>query len=199
VNEKVYTTQLTDLIHCRLAWKGHFEGRTLPSFTEHSIGPEPGYPLGRKGMFLASLWRELAQPTTDGFIINDGDVVVDPHDYNALLLYVASEKDAVWTAPVKLWPKATQLPEWIWGHRKPLDPSLTIPEVVKAWQEDVDDPVMFSFCFTWLPRRLMLAALEDGLETWRYPKVDWNMWETAQKHGIPVHTIRDCHPRHLNY
>jgi hypothetical protein len=191
--------QLRDILQIRLAWKDKFEGRTPPCFTEHSVYPEAEYPNGRKGLLLTRLWQNLNKPTSDGAIILDGDVIIDPHDYDSLITHACTDVNAVWTAPVKLWPSATSLTDWVWGHRKLVDMNRPQAEIVKEWQQDIDDPDMFTFCFTYLPAALINGAIRKGLDTRMYPKVDWFMWETAQELGIPVRVVRDCYPRHLNY
>jgi hypothetical protein len=192
--------QLNEVLIIRVAWKGQLEGRTHPSFAVHSVDPEPGWPAGRKGLMLARLWQQLSKPVSDGMLICDGDVVIDPVDFGAMAYAAGCEPDAVHVAPVRLWPRATGLPGWVWAHRKPLPPDTPDDKAMEAWQTDVDDPVMFSFNFTYLPARLVKGAIKAGLENWIYPHVDQGMWETARDLGIPVRVVRnDCHPRHVNY
>jgi hypothetical protein len=113
---------------------------------------------------------------------------------------VASEPDAVHVAPVKLWPKATGLPTWVWGHRENVPDDTPLDEAISRWQADIEDPTMFSFNFTWLPRRLMNGAAKTGLSRKVYPNVDRHLWETARDMGIPVRVVRNgCHPRHTNF
>jgi len=191
---------LQDILQMRVAWKGNFQGKTFPTFTEYSIDPEPGWPVGRKGLMLACAWEQLSKPTSDGIIISDGDVILDPHDVGAMNWAAAHERDAVHTAPVKLWPRATSLPDWIWGHRKELPEGTSGQDAMAAWQKDIDDPVTFTFNYTFLPRRLILAAIKSGLKEWIYPNVDMHMYETARDCGIPVRVVRNgCHPRHIHY
>jgi hypothetical protein len=192
--------QLNDLLIIRLAWMGKLDGRTHPSFAVHEIHPEPGWPVGRKGLLIHSLWKQLAKPISDGILIMDGDVVIDPADFGAMAYAAGCEPEAVHVAPVRLWPHATGLPGWVWAHRRPLPLTMPDDEAMAAWQEDIDDPVMFSFNFTYLPRRLVEGAVKSGLKTWTYPNVDRRMWETARDLGIPVRVVRNgCHPRHTNY
>jgi len=181
--------QLNHVLIIRVCWRGQLEGRTHPSFAVHSVEPEPGWPVGRKGLMLASLWRQVVPAGSDGMLICDGDVVIDPHDMAAMTEAACGEPDAVHTAPVKLWPRATGFPDWVWAHA-PAD---------GYGQADVDDPVMFSFGFTFLPAWLIDRAIKDGLDSWHYPNVDRGMWQTARDYSVPVRVVRDCHPRHLNY
>lgn len=195
---------LRDLLWVRFGWQGKFIGRTFPSFTEHALHPEPGWPVGRKGLTLERLWTQLHTPASEGIMICDGDVTIDPEDMGAMMWAVGGEREAVHTAPVKLWPKATGFPDWIWGHRKLLPPDLPNDQAIAAWQQDIPDPVMFTFNFTFLPRRLIEGAIKTriggGLAEWIYPHVDENMFKTAMELGIPVRVVRNgCHPRHVNY
>lgn len=194
------TPLLTDVLCWRMCWKGQVEGRTHPMFTVHSVEPEPRWPVGRKGLMMARAWDMLRTPATEGVFITDGDVIIDPADWLAMTAAVGAERQAVHVAPVRLWPKATSLPDWVWGHRRELPPGLSGKEVMARWQADVDDPVMFSFNFTWLPARLMEGAIKAGMAEWIYPHVDKGMWRTAKELGIPVRVVRGgCHPRHVNY
>ena len=177
------TRTLNHVLIIRVCWRGQLEGRTHPSFAVHSVEPEPGWPVGRKGLMLASLWRQVVPAGSDGMLICDGDVVIDPADMIAMTDAACGAPDAVHAAPVRLWPRATGFPEPVWAHRPDLH----------------DPPVMFSFGFTFLPARLIEGAIKAGLEKWHYPNVDRGMWETARDMGVPVRVVRDCHPRHLNY
>ncbi|HEY1673352.1 MAG TPA: hypothetical protein VGG50_11600 [Streptosporangiaceae bacterium] len=195
---------LNDLIAARLGWRGAYDGRTLSQFREYDFGPEPGWPFGRKGLLLASIWEQLSKPGTPGMVINDGDCVLEPWDWSALAYSVATERDAVWTAPVRLYPAATNFPDWVWGHRRRLADG-TPPDVcIKEWQQDISDPQMFTFNLTYLPRKLVEAAIKSehngGLKNWRYPRVDWSFWEIAETLEIPVRVVRyGCAPRHLHF
>lgn len=191
---------LRDVLCWRVCWKGRIEGRTHPAFTVHSVEQEPEWPVGRKGLMLAQLWKMLAKPTTEGVFIMDGDVVIDQSDFQSMVWSVAHERTAVHVAPVRLWAKATGLPDWVWGHRHMVPPDQSDEATMKDWQTDIDDPDMFSFNLTWLPTRLMEGAIKRGLDQWIYPLVDKNMSETARELGIPVRVVRgDCHPRHTHY
>jgi hypothetical protein len=184
-----------------LAWKGEVPVKRHPSFTVYDIEPEPGWPVGRKGLLLASLWKNLSQSNSDGIFICDADVAIDQADMDAMINAVCHYPEVVHVAPVKLWPRATGLPAWVWGHRRPVTaPGATNQEIMAAWQEDIEDPTMFSFNFTYLPRRLIEGAVKSGLKDWIYPHVDENMSKLAQELGIPVRVVRNgCSPRHMHY
>lgn len=195
---------LHDLLMCRMTWKGHTTGPNHPHLTQYDVVPEPGWPVGRKGLMLTEMWRQLSKPTSEGMLINDGDCVIDGYDFTAMVWSVGQARTDVHVAPVRLWPKATGYPDWVWGHRhEPLlagDGSVDIGVQMKDWQTDVDDPVMFSFNFTFIPRRLMEAAIERGLAEQIFPHVDEFMWMVARDEGIPVRTVRyGCAPKHMNF
>lgn len=192
---------LNHVLMITLAWKGQVPVERHPRFTVHDIVPEPGWPAGRKGLLLASVWETHKQDDSDGIFICDADVAIDQHDMQLMINAACCEPEAVHVAPVKLWPRATQLPDWVWGHRRPVTrPGVTNEEIMAAWQEDIDDPTMFSFNFTYLPRRLVEGAVKSGLKKWIYPHVDEKMSELAQELGIPVRVVRNgCSPRHMHY
>jgi hypothetical protein len=192
--------QLNDLIMARMTWKGHTTGANHPHLTQYDVVPEPGWPVGRKGMMFTRMWQQLAKPTSEGILINDGDCVIDGYDFTAMVWAVGQERDAVHAGPVRLWPKATGYPDWVWGHRHEPIPGAGLDVQMKDWQTDVDDPVMFSFNFTFIPRRLMEAAIKHGLEDQIFPHVDEFMWMVARDEGIPVRPVRyGCAPKHMNF
>lgn len=191
--------KLYDLLLMRLAWKDQFVGKTLPLFGEYSVYPTNKYPNGQKGLVIANAWENISTPRSDGLVIYDGDVVIDPVDYGTLMDMAATEREAVWTTPARIWPRRTQLPEWVWSHRKEVEPDCLVTEVIRQGQIDIDDPDSFSFCFTYLPRRLIEGTIKKGLKKRAYPGVDKFMWQTAKELGIPVRVAHDCHPKHLNW
>jgi len=179
------------LLFVRLDWDrtaipvtfSHIQVRTL------RIHPEPGWPAGRKGLTLEMAWRQLASPDAAGMLILDGDVAVDPGDVVAMFLAVDAAPDDVHVAPVKLWPVSTQEASWKWAHGK------------GGWdsQEPCGDPDYFSFCFTYLPRRLVAACIRGGMKSWTFPHVDANVSRIAREQKIPARTVPDCHPKHLHF
>lgn len=192
--------QTINLICVKLSWMGHTVGSMTTPFHHIRVDPEPAHPKGRKGLVLASAWRQMHGPNDAGMLILDGDVAIEPTDLNTMVYHIAQDRDAVWVAPVKIWPKSTHLPSWAWGHRKPAPEGTSQADVMKLWQTDVDDPTWFTFGFTYLPRRLVEAANKMGLKTWHYPNVDKNMHELASAQGFRVLVVRgDCHPKHVNF
>jgi hypothetical protein len=195
--------ELTDLLHICVRWNANPGVPVPPRFRFLDVMPEPEHPAGRKGLMLARAWETLATPRSDGMLILDGDCAIDPLDYAAMITEACTEPDAVWTAPVRLWPASTGFRYWVWGHREVLagrDPLPSDEETRKIWQADISNPVMFTFNFTFLPRRLMQACTAAGMAGWAYPQVDENTWRTALDQDIPVHVARrGCSPKHVNY
>lgn len=189
-----------NLICVKVAWRGRTVASLEAPFHVIEVNPEPEHPKGRKGLVLANAWRQMATDVDVGMLLLDGDVVIEPTDFLTMVNHVARDVGAVWTAPARLWPRATQLPSWVWGHRREPVPGATREETLQQWQVDVNDPDWFTFCFTFLPRRLVEAAIENGLREWHYPYVDLNMHQLARREGVPVRVVRgDCHPKHVNF
>ena len=156
-------------------------------YTLH-VGPEAEFPFGRKGLALAGAWKQLATPGCAGMLILDGDVAIDPHDTTAMLTAIQAEPEAVHAAPVKLWPASTKRDGCVWGHGRG-----------DFSTEDPDDPDLFGFSFTYLPRKLIEASIKAGLPEWSYPNVDRMTRKTAQQMKLPVRVVRQATPKHLNY
>lgn len=189
-----------NLICVKVSWMGNKVASMEHPFHTIHINPEPAHPKGRKGLVLAGAWRQMATDGDAGMLILDADVAIEPTDLTTMLTHVGSDVRSVWTAPAKLWPRTTHLPTWIWSHRAEPTPDLSMEDTVRLWQTDVDDPAMFTFCFTFLPRRLIDLALDAGLKEWHYPYVDRNMWQLAKQRGVKVRVVRgDCHPKHINF
>jgi len=121
-------------------------------------------------------------------LVLDGDVVIDPVDHDAMFAAIDKEPDAVHVAPVKLWPVSTHLDGWVWGHGL---------EFFSA--KDPSRPDRFSFCYTYLPKRLLEACIKSGMDEWHYPGVDQKVSKVCRELGIPIRVARSCQPKHLNY
>lgn len=159
-------------------------------FRELHVTPEPDFPFGRKGLTFACAWEHLGVPNDAiGMLILDGDVAIDPHDNRSMHRAIWHDPFKVHVARCKLWPISHQGEGWVWGHGK--DGAFT--------QEDVPDPDMFSFSFTFLPAALMNEFCASGGDEWSYPQVDMFTWELAQKLGITVHVVEDCTPKHMHW
>lgn len=163
--------------------------RAARNFYNLHIDPSPAQPFGAKGSVLSAAWKQLAGKNADGLLILDGDVMIDPEDHKAMLRAIHEHPGAVQVAPARLWPVSTKRNGWTWAHWA-TEPSM---------QREDDGVRWFSFCYTYLPRRLMAAADREGLRSWAYPGVDKRMSETAQKIGIDIRVVGGCHPKHMNY
>lgn len=175
----------------RVVWHGDAVPFTMPgvrSFDLH-IGPEPGYPYGRKGLALLGAWNQLQTAQCTGMVVMDGDIAVDPFDVAAMLGTVGTYPDTVWTAPVKLWPASTQRESWVWGHWDDRGPG----------QDPCPEPTFFSFGLTYLPRKVIRHATRMGLAKWTFPGVDRRMSLAAQAAGVPIRVVDGCQPKHLHY
>jgi hypothetical protein len=180
---------LAERVQVRVDWDHTAIPLPLPGFKILRIGPEPGYPYGRKGLALAGAWRQLSTPTADGMLLLDGDVAIDLLDLAAMVGSVSRETQDVHTAAVRLWPAGMASGHsWVWAHWED-EPS----------QHSDLNPRRFSFCFTWLPRRLIDAAVKAGLEQWTYPDVDRQVSLLARRLAIQVHVVPGCTPKHLHF
>ncbi|HMD24756.1 MAG TPA: hypothetical protein VKH61_11690, partial [Streptosporangiaceae bacterium] len=135
---------MANLVCVRLDWDRTAFPLNIPNFHTIHLGPEASHPFGRKGLALAGAWRQLAQNSPDGMLILDGDVAIDLLDLAAMRAGIHVEPDVVHTAPVRLWPRSMAGESWVWAHWRD-DPS----------QVNVPDPVRFSFCFTYVPAKLI--------------------------------------------
>lgn len=179
------------VVFVRVVWDRQAIPLHLPGvrmFDLH-IGPEPGWPYGRKGAALAGAWRQLGTRQCTGMLIMDADVAIDPLDASVMLQAIGQAPDVVHTAPIRLWPESTQRPSWVWGHWDADGPS----------QQLCDAPTSFSFGLTYLPRRAIDRAIRDGLERWTFPGVDGRMSRAAAAAGCPVRVTGNCWPKHLHF
>lgn len=191
---------IVNLICVKIAWMGKTIASVEQPFHVIHVSPEPEHPKGRKGLTMASAWRQMSTADDAGMLVLDSDVAIEPTDLLSMVHHIGSDLGAVWTAPVRLWPRSTHLPSWVWGHRKPLPDGVPQEEALRLWQCDIDDPEWFTFCFTYLPRRLVEKAIEVGMKDWHYPYVDRNMHLLAKSEGIAVRVVRGgCHPKHINF
>lgn len=183
---------MAQIVCVRMNWNHTAMALPIASkFFTLEVNPEPAHPFGRKGLALAGAWNQLAGPNIAGMLILDGDVAIDPLDHQHMLKAIDAEPhNVVHTAPVLLWPASTHLNTWVWGH----GPNS------RYSQEDTDEGLdMFTFCYTYLPRRLMQSCLDNGLTEWAYPGVDKKFCNQARAINMPVRIVRDARPKHLNY
>jgi hypothetical protein len=183
---------MAQIICIRLDWNHTAIPLRIASkyFTLH-VAPEPAHPFGRKGLALAGAWHQLTGPDIAGMLILDGDVAIDPHDHHHMLTAIDKDPhDTIHTAPVRLWPVSTHQPDWVWGHGT----------AGRFTQNDTDHNLdTFTFCYTYLPRRLIDTCITAGLPDWTYPTVDSQFCHHARTINMPVTIVRDAAPKHLNY
>ena len=115
-------------------------------------------------------------------------MAIDPLDQLAMMRAINREPEVVHTAPVRLWPKSTQWGDWTWGHH-----------TGQPGQVSVDDPWVFSFNFTYLPRRLLSICKQAGMTRWTFPNCDSQVCTTAHNAKIPVRVVHGASPKHLHY
>lgn len=174
----------------RLIWDREHLWPTVDGYFDIVVRQEERWPFGRKGNVLAGLWKSLERTGIDGVVINDNDVIIDPHDQECMVQSIRTDPFAVHTAPVKLWPASTRDKRWCWSHGL---------EGVRN-QVDHDLPEWFGFGFTYLPARLLDGAVEAGLSTWMYPWVDTKVGEMARSLDIKIVVVRNgCCPKHINF
>ena len=182
---------MTRVVFVRVLWDRQPSPLEVPGIRHFDlrVTPEPAWPYGRKGLALLGAWKQLRTRQCTGMLIQDGDVAVDPLDVAVMLQTVGRYPGQVWTAPVRLWPRSTQRDTWVWGHWGAAGPS----------QQPTPEPTFFSFCFTYLPRRVLEHAERAGMENWTFPGVDRRMSLAARAAGIPVRVVDGCQPKHLHY
>src|SRR5512146_2566976 len=90
-----------NLICVKVAWRGQTVASLEQPFHLIEVNPEPAHPKGRKGLVLASAWRQMANDKDVGMLIVDGDVVIEPTDLSTMIGHVLSDVRAVWTAPTR--------------------------------------------------------------------------------------------------
>jgi hypothetical protein len=167
--------------------------RTVPGYRQIDINPSEEYPFGRKGMALSRVWEKARETHTKGMLLLDGDVAIDPHDHAAMVEFVRRNNVSVCIGPAKIWPISTNFSTWVWAHRK--NGAFNISE----WQEYHEDPDTFSFCYTYLPERVLTACISAGMEEWTYPNVDYNVVKVTQRLNVPIKVVPNCYPKHMNF
>lgn len=197
---------MPDYVAVRLNWQGSaLPGCRLPEFRDVDLGPEPGWPFGRKGLALAGAWTQLQTRAAAGMLVQDGDVAADLADLQAMADAIADAPGDVITAPVRLWaasfhPAAAFPGGWCWAHWGDLngnggaEPSQEL-RPPGLWR--------FSFGFTYLPRRLLdharASKREGGMTEWRFPTCDRMFSLCARDHHIPVRLAEAARPKHMNF
>jgi len=153
------------------------------------INPTAEHPFGERGKVLAGAWKQLSNDTMDGMLTLDGDVVIEPCDLTNMLAAIHEHDKMVVVAPARIWPKSTKRKGWVWAHWSTEASQVMETENIRR----------FTFNFTYLPRRVIEQALEDGLVDWKYPNVDTRMADAAVRAGVPVYVAQNVLPKHLNF
>lgn len=175
----------------QICWQGS-RIREIVGFHQVNIWPTNEYPFGRKGYTLAYCWEHMIEDHTKGMVILDGDVAVDPIDISFMQQSMVSDPNSIHIGPARIWPKSTNFSQWVWAHRK-------FGTVFKDWQTYRTDVDTASFCFTYLPRTLIEKCIDQGLATWAYPNVDFNVFRVAREESIAFKVVDGCIPKHMNY
>lgn len=183
--------EVSSFLYLHIAWRGEVL-KDFPSFRKVDIIPTNEHPLGRKGYTLTQCWKTMKESHTKGMLILDGDVAIDPVDFALMYNAMRADNDAIHIGPSRIWPKSTGHPDWIWAHRK-------FGTTYKDWKEFRTDVDTASFCFTYIPARVINACISSGMEKWIYPEVDKSVFEIARKLEIRYNVVEGCYPKHMNF
>lgn len=181
---------MAEIVCIRENWDDTALKIPLPgNFFTLNIRPSAEYPFGEKGKAIAGAWRQLSNNHVDGMLMLDGDVVIEPVDLSNMMAAIHTHDKMVVIAPARIWPKSTKRKRWVWAHWSS-----------EASQDmETENIRWFTFNFTYLPRKVIEQAVEDGLSTWTYPSVDKRMSDSAAKAGVPVFVAENVLPKHLNF
>lgn len=179
---------MAEIICVRMCWQGTAPPLPAPGFHNLTWYPEPDHPFGRRGLAMLRGWSQLSSPATAGMLCLDGDVAIDPHDRATMFAAIDARPAAVHVGPVRIWPASTKQPGWTWGHGRG-----------QLTRENVPDPDIFGFSFTYLPRALLESCEQVGMRGWCYPRVDVKVRQRASAIGIKAYTVPGCFPKHLNF
>jgi hypothetical protein len=188
---------LKSFIYLMVSWRGEsiytgFAGNTPTPFRKIDIHPTNEYPVGRKGYTLAKCWRTMKETHTSGMLILDSDVAIDPTDFQHMYNAMRHDSSAIQIGRALIWPKSTGYSTPVWAHRK-------FGTSFDEWKKDRDDVDTASFCFTYLPSKLLEACISGGMDDWTFPSVDMQVFQTARRIGTRFKVVPNCHPKHLNY
>lgn len=174
-----------------VSWQDQHLSPCVATF-HYAAQPSAEHPHGLKGAILADLWRDLADSGINGMATKDGDVAADPSDLALLQAAAARQPEAVHTGQLKLWPRSSGHPDWIYGHqvRSGTEISWTRDRVTSAEQCGTG--------FAWWPAAVLDKCAEELAGT-AYPGVDQLLSRTARDLGLPIRVISACQPRHLNF
>ena len=182
---------MAEIIMVRVNWDNSALNIPTPGkFHNLHVNPSVDYPFGEKGRAIAGAWKQLnADNKMDGMLILDGDVVIEPTDLVNMLQAIHHHDKMVVVAPTRIWPKSTKRKDWSWAHWSK-EPNQTLETKNIRW---------FSFNFTYLPKKVIEQAMQDGLATWMYPRCDMRMSDAAFNAGVPVFVAEAVQPKHLNF
>ena len=182
---------MAEIIMVRVNWDNTALAIPTPGkFHDLHVNPTTDYPFGEKGKVLANTWKQLnVDNNMDGMLILDGDVAIEPIDFTNMLRAIHDHDKMVVIAPAKIWPKSTKRKEWSWAHWSK-DPSQTL---------ETDNIRWFSFNFTYLPKKVIEQAIQDGMVTWAYPRCDMRVSTAAFTAGVSVFVAQNVFPKHLNF
>ena len=182
---------MAEIVSVRVNWDNTAIPIKMPGqFYNLHIDPSTDNPFGEKGKSLSNAWRQLNwNNKMDGMLIIDGDVAIDEIDYANMLNAIHYHDKMVVIAPARIWPASTKRKNWSWAHWSK-EPSQVLETENVRW---------FSFNFTYLPKKVIDQAHEDGLISWAYPNVDKNMSTAAFNAGVPVFVAEDVLPKHMNF
>lgn len=189
---------MSKILMFRTIWNN--TGLAIPGlshlFHELHVRPEPEHPFGRKGLAFAAAWTAWTTrgvPDAAGMLVMDGDVAADPADIKAMCVAINTSPGTVHVAPLRLWPASTRLSAnpadgWVWAHGRG-----------KFTQDDVDDPDIFTFSLTYLPRVLIEDCIRHGLPKWAFPNDDGQVCARSRALRLRVNVVREARPCHLHY
>jgi hypothetical protein len=179
------------IICLRVNWNNSSPSIPIPGdFHILNYGPSPDHPFGEKGKALAGAWKQLdPENEMDGMLILDGDVAIEPLDLTNMLAAIHEHGNMVVVAPARIWPISTKRKDWSWAHW------VNKPSQIL----EIENVRWFTFNFTYSPRKVIEQALNDGLSSWTYPRVDKRVADAAFKAGIAVYVATDVKPKHLHF
>jgi hypothetical protein len=191
------TPELKSFLFLMMAWEGRsiytgFQNGTPTPFRRVDIYSTNEYPVGRKGYTLTQCWRTMKDTHTSGLLILDSDVAIDPNDFSHMYNAMRGDSSAIHIGASLIWPKSTGYSTPVWAHRK-------FGTEFKEWRTNRTDVDTASFCFTYLPARLLEACISSGMANWTFPSVDMQVFTTARRIGTSFKVVPNCNPKHMNY
>src|SRR5580700_341288 len=104
---------MAEIICVRQNWDNSALSIPIPGqFYTLRVNPSSEHPFGEKGRVFAGAWRQLSHEKTDGMLILDGDVVIEPGDLANMFAAIHHHDKMVVIAPARIWPKSTKRKNW---------------------------------------------------------------------------------------